>query len=183
VPYDVILADPPWSYTVWTGKKSRTSDSKYPVMTFSQIRELPVSELVSDNCTLFLWVPPPILEDVFRHEIIQAWGFSYKTFAFTWIKQNAKSGGLATGMGHYTRANAEPCLLAVRGSMPVAHNGIPQVVLSPRTEHSRKPHGVYGRISKLYPDARKLELFARGPGESGWDVWGDGAENGIAWHV
>lgn len=40
-------------------------------------------------------------------------GFVYKTAAFVWIKKNRKNGGNFWGMGAYTRANAEVCLLGV----------------------------------------------------------------------
>lgn len=51
---------------------------------------------------------------------MDAWGFCYKFVAFVWVKLNRKAPTLFTGMGYWTRANAEICLLATRGT----RNGI-----------------------------------------------------------
>ena len=40
---------------------------------------------------------------------------SYKTVAFVWVKQNRRNDDLLTGMGSWTRANAEICILATKG--------------------------------------------------------------------
>jgi len=78
----------------------------------------------------------------------------------------------AIGMGHYTRANTEPCLLGIQGSMPVADKSISQVIRAPRGKHSAKPVEIHKRIELLYPKAKKIELFAREPVD-GWEPWGD----------
>ena len=43
-----------------------------------------------------------------------------------------------------------------------------------KQEHSRKPDEVQERIEAMYPNATKLEMFARRRRE-GWDAWGDEA--------
>ena len=48
-------------------------------------------------------------------EVIEAWGFTYKTVAFNWVKQNKTGAGLFWGLGNWTRSNSEICLLAVKG--------------------------------------------------------------------
>lgn len=40
------------------------------------------------------------------------------------------------------------------------------------TVHSRKPVSAYEIIENMFPDAKKIELFARRE-RSGWDCWGD----------
>ena len=63
--------------------------------------------------------------------------------------------------------------MATRGNvLRPAVNTVSSLILSPRREHSRKPDEVYERIERMYPNARKLELFARNKRE-GWDSWGD----------
>ena len=67
----------------------------------------------TDDSALFLWAINSMLPEAI--EVIGAWGFTYKTVAFTWIKTNAKSPGFFTGLGYWTRCNPEQCLLATRG--------------------------------------------------------------------
>lgn len=171
--YGVILADPPWSYYTWdenTGPNGRTAAKHYSTMQVEDIAALPIASLAADNCALFLWAVWP---DIFRaQEVIQAWGFTYRTIAWVWVKLNPSSLGFHTGLGYYTRANSEPCLLAVKGSMPPAVKDIQALICSPVREHSRKPDEQYGKIARMYPGQSYLELFARRP-RNGWDIWGN----------
>ena len=87
--YQIILADPPWAYRVWSKKGTgRSAESHYPTMSIEDIKKLPVSELAAENCILFMWVTFPTLQEAFS--VIEAWGFRYKTVAFAWVKQNRK---------------------------------------------------------------------------------------------
>ena len=106
--YDIIYADPPWSYKVWSDKgDSRCAESHYPTMQKADIQRLPIERIAAKDSVLFLWVTAPCLIEGI--ELITAWGFTYKTVAFTWVKQNKKSDSIFMGMGYYTRANAEYC--------------------------------------------------------------------------
>lgn len=86
--YQVIYADPPWSYNVWK-EKGKTAASHYKCMKKDEIQKLPIQSICDDNCILFLWVTFPCLEEGL--ELIKSWGFIYKTCGFTWIKRNKKS--------------------------------------------------------------------------------------------
>ena len=103
-------------------------------------------------------------------EVLTAWGFSYKTVAFVWVKQNRKNDDLFTGMGYWTRANAEICILATKGHPKRVDAGVRQVILSHIEEHSKKPDEARERIVRLMGDLPRVELFARQSPE-GWDVW------------
>jgi N6-adenosine-specific RNA methylase IME4 len=174
--YGVILADPPWAYKAWDTKtnQGRTAESYYPTMNVDRIGDLDIP--AADNCALFLWATWPCLPDALA--VMDAWGFTYKTIAWTWAKLNRSGLGFHFGMGYYTRANTEPCLLAVKGNMPVATHDVQALIVSPVREHSRKPDEQYGKIERLYPDVLKLELFARRP-RPGWAVWGNEVESDI----
>lgn len=137
-----------------------------------EIFELPVSEIADDNCILFLWVTFPCLKEGLQ--TIEKWGFCYKTCGFTWIKKNKKSEGLFWGLGYWTRANAEICLIATRGKPKRESKSVHQVILSPLEEHSKKPDEARKRIIELCGDVPRIELFARQSAE-GWDCWGDEA--------
>lgn len=170
--YSVIYADPPWSFEVWSGAgKDRAAENHYPTMQQEEIEALPVSRFAADNCALFMWAVMPQLAEALR--VIAAWGFEYKTCAFVWVKQTQDEQRLATGMGYWTRANAEICLLATKGSPPRLNADVHQVVMSPRLEHSRKPDEIAARIERLIPGPY-IELFSRRKRE-GWDAWGNQA--------
>jgi len=175
--YNCVLADPPWEYRVWSEKGAgRSAESHYPTMPVKDICALPVADIAAPDSALFLWVTFPVLPDAFK--VIAAWGYTYKSVAFTWIKTNRKSPGYHVGMGHYTRANAEICLLATRGRMPRVSKGIRQLIVSPVEEHSKKPDETRERIVQLFGDIPRIELFARRRAD-GWDAWGNEIEPDI----
>jgi N6-adenosine-specific RNA methylase IME4 len=167
--YAVILADPPWSFTTYSRKgKGRSAEAHYDCMTFEQVKALPVAEWAADDAVLFLWATDPLLPRAL--EVIDAWGFAYKTVGFYWVKENASGEGFFTGMGFWTRANPEQCLLATRGRPKRQAADVKRLVVAPRREHSRKPDEIYERIERLV-DGPYLELFARAS-RPGWASWG-----------
>ena len=168
--FSVIYADPPWEFRVYSGKgKQRSAERHYDTASLNDIKALPVPALAADDCALFLWCVMPELPGAL--DVIKAWGFEYKTAAFTWIKENRSGEGLFWGMGYWTRANAELCLLATRGAPKRLAMDVHQVVMAPVTEHSRKPEEVRIRIERLLAGPY-LELFARRE-RPGWVTWGD----------
>lgn len=178
VKYDVILADPPWRYSdnIDNHPKRRTATKHYPTMKLKDICNLPVKNLVNKNCALFLWVTWPTIQNSF--DVISSWGFEYKTIAWVWVKMNKSGFGYFYGTGYYARANTEPCLLAIKGSMPPVAKNVQSLIAAPIMEHSKKPYDQYSKINRLYPNAKKLELFARRPVD-GWDVWGNEVNSNV----
>lgn len=178
--YGAILADPPWRFEVWNGetvRKARGAEGiHYDTMSAADIAGLPVAQLAAADCVLFLWVTWPTLPQAF--DLLGAWGFTYKTCAFDWTKARASQVEMfqddipvQVGMGYWTRANTEPCLLATRGKPKRLNADVRQAIIAPRREHSRKPDGVHERIERLVAGPY-CELFARQP-RRGWDVWGN----------
>ena len=99
--YNVIYADPPWTFKTFSDKgKDRSPEKHYSVMTLQDIKDLPVNKIANDDSVLLMWVVDPLLDKAF--EVINAWGFKYKTVAFTWAKTNKKSDGFFTGLGYWT---------------------------------------------------------------------------------
>jgi N6-adenosine-specific RNA methylase IME4 len=137
-------------------------------MTLDTIKALPVAEWAATDCALFLWVTDPSLPQAL--EVIHAWGFAYKTVAFTWIKTTKDGMGFPIGCGYWTRANPEQCLLATKGHPQRFSRSIRQLIIAPRREHSRKPDDVYERIEALVAGPY-VELFARSQ-RPGWESWG-----------
>lgn len=168
--YSIILADPPWSYRDKAAAGKRGAGFKYQTQETPWIIDLPVADIVADDAVLFLWVTMPKLNECWP--VIESWGFDYKTVAFTWVKRNKKSDSWFWGMGRWTRANAELCLLATRGKPKRQSASVHSVVDARIREHSQKPDEVRERIVELCGDLPRIELSAR-ESASGWDAWGD----------
>ena len=168
--YNIIYADPAWTFTFWSNKAQRKVSDKYDLMSAEDIYKLPVNEIADENCILFIWVTYPNL--IQGLETIKKWGFKYKTCGFSWIKKNKKAESLFWGMGYYTRSNNEICLLATKGKPKRISSRVHQVVIDKIREHSRKPDCVRNRIVELCGDLPRIELFARQK-TPGWDVWGN----------
>ncbi len=174
--YDIIYADPPWEYRQSGSTRSGRGMAKahYQTMSTDMISQLPVIKISSKNAVCFMWATFPNIAEALK--VMEKWGFVYKTAAFVWIKENKKRKSLFWGMGAYTRANAEVCLLgikkAVRARQIVKSHAVHQVVISPVECHSKKPEEVKKRIVELLGDIPRIELFAREKC-AGWDCWGD----------
>ncbi len=168
--FGVIYVDPPWTFHVYSGEgKQKSPERYYNVQSLDDIKAMPIEKLAADDCALLLWAVLPELPGAL--DVIKAWGFTYKTVGFTWIKQNKSGEGLFTGLGFWTRANAEVCLLATRGSPKRLAKDVHQVILSPVGEHSVKPEEARSRIQRLLPGPY-LELYGR-QSVPGWTVWGN----------
>lgn len=174
--YQVIYADPPWSYRDKALAGNRGAGCKYDIMDTKSISELPIKKLADKDCALFIWVTMPKLNEVF--DLIEEWGFEYKTCAFTWVKRNKKSPTWFMGMGRWTRANTEICLLATKGKPKRVSAAVRQVVDTPIEQHSKKPDIVRERIVELMGNLPRVELFARQKAD-GWHSWGNEIESDI----
>ena len=173
--YKIIYADPPWSYRDKRDKHPRLcggASAHYPTMDLSDIKNLPVNNIADDNCLLFLWATFPNLKEAL--DVIEAWGFTYKTLGFSWIKTNKNNGKPFFGIGWYTKSNCEVCLIGVKGKPFKASNSVSSVIISPIEEHSKKPDEVREKIVEFAGDVPRIELFARQSAD-GWDCFGNEA--------
>lgn len=175
--FDVILADPPWPQNARNNPKTRFglgAHGHYHQMRLEEIYALPVKEVAAERCMLFLWATWPKLKDAMA--VVEAWGFRYSTLGFNWTKLNPKSGTPFFGVGHYGKSGSEVCLLAHRGRpLKPAVNTVSSTLLHARLRHSEKPEEVQRRIELMYPEANKLELFARRQ-RANWTTLGDGID-------
>lgn len=173
--YSIIYADPPWSYA--DKNCIGAAEAQYHCMNVNDICALPVKDIAADNCALFLWATYPMLKEALK--VIEAWGFTYKSIAFQWVKLNRSGFGFFYGLGRWTRGNTEPCLLAVKGKPSRNSNSVSQLIFSPVGRHSQKPAETRDRIIELMGgDHSCIELFARETAE-GWDSWGDEIPGGV----
>lgn len=172
--YQIIYADPPWKYRDKSKSHGGGAESHYPCMVTENICDLKIPS--ADDSVLFLWVTFPQLEEALK--VIRAWGFTYKTGAFTWVKTTNDNNPLM-GMGRYTRANAEICLLATKGKgCQRVSASVRNTQFYPRQAHSQKPSEFREEIVKLFGDLSRIELFARRKVE-GWDCWGNEVDSDI----
>ena len=183
--YNTVLSDPPWRFKTYNEKgRQRSPDWKpfkdslskhYDTMETEAIAALPVAELCAPDAVLFLWICWPMLPDALA--LVEAWGFTYKSCAFSWMKAHAGQMDLyaeaipvQVGMGYWTRSNSEVCLLATRGKPKRRSGNVRQGIIEPRREHSRKPSCVHERIEHLV-GGPYIELFARSTRKN-WTSWG-----------
>jgi len=168
--YNILLIDPPWSYKDKANSGERGVQYKYPTMSDKELLLLPINEIAANDSLLFLWATFPRLE--FAIQLMKAWGFEYKTVGFLWCKKNKKSDSWFWGMGNWSRANAEICLMGVKGKPKRKSPKVHQLVTARIGEHSAKPPEVRDRIVELCGDLPRIEIFAR-ERTPGWDVIGN----------
>lgn len=183
--YQIIYADPPWSYNDKMSGHSFSLDHEYETQDLNWIKNLPVGGIADKNCALFLWEVSPLLPEALQ--VMTAWGFKFKTVAFVWSKKY-KDGMPVSNLGRWTMGNVEMCLLGTKGTPKRIRTDIKQLVEDYRAEHSRKPDSVRKLITDLMGDLPRIELFARDDGSrnlfgenrfDGWDAFGNEVENGI----
>jgi N6-adenosine-specific RNA methylase IME4 len=180
--YNVIYADPPWSYDqkqVGRGNKSGAI-GQYNTMGLEDIRALPIDEITEDNAVLFLWATVPLLPEAIS--VIPEWGFKYKTYII-WEKT-----GLL-GMGNWIRIQNEMILIAVKGKVKPFGHQEKNIYQHPICDHSAKPHFFRQKVKQLALKSgldKRLELFARSREGffpdyeyEGWDVYGNEVNNSI----
>ena len=169
--FDLILIDPPWKYSKRSNKDTKfgLGSSQEDILPVKELKALPVVNLARPECLLLMWTTMPMLKDAL--EIMEAWGFEYKTNAFSWVKVNKNDLRPVFGIGFYTKSNVELCLLGSRGERAVKPrvNDVSSVILHPPMEFAHKPPEVMRRIDRMYPDLTKIELFAKEKwGGRGW---------------
>jgi N6-adenosine-specific RNA methylase IME4 len=128
-----------------------------------------VSDVVSANAHLYLWVPNALLPEGLA--VMQGWGFRYVS-NLVWAKRRKDGGPDGRGVGFYFRNVTELILFGVRGSMRTLDPGRRQVnmIETRKREHSRKPEEAYDLIEACSPGPY-LEMFAR-YARPGWSSWG-----------
>ena len=133
--YPIIYADPPWRYSQ-KGLQG-AAENHYPTMNINELCALPVAELAAPDSALFMWATFPQLPEALR--LIEAWGFTYKSVAFVWLKKNRKADSWFYGLGFWTRGNAEICLLATRGHPKRQAANVHQFIISPIAKSPMRP--------------------------------------------
>lgn len=172
--YNIIYADPPWSYdNKKTGGSLKSgAEQKYPTMSTVEISQLPISQIANKNSVLFLWATVPMLPDALQ--VMKSWGYKYKT-KITWHKTGR------VGLGYWFRGEVEELLFGIKGKIPAFRCQAPNYIETKVLGHSEKPEEFRQLIEKAtskMEDRRMIELFARKK-VPGWDAWGLDVESDI----
>jgi N6-adenosine-specific RNA methylase IME4 len=176
--YDIVLADPPWDY-YGNPNSYGAAAQHYDLMSDEELLALNVRDRwMTDRSILFLWTTAPRMG--FAYKCLEAWGLHDRGVQFVWAKTTKH--GVPVGAQGVRPSIVKPtCEFVIAGStvrrgrpLKLSDEGIRHTILAPKTQHSRKPDDVHERIARMYPTARKIELFARRP-YPGWDAWGNQA--------
>ena len=197
--YNLIMADPPWSYRDSSNSGDRGAVHKYATLSLLELKMMrpEIDKIAAPNCALALWATAPMIREALA--VVDAWGFKYSTILMTWIKtvdtkkrvtEAARRQGFGEeivfgileeagvqmfrprkGMGHWTRSNAEFLLLGTRGKVERINKGVGSVIITEPREHSRKPDEARDRLIELFGNVASLEMFSRASAP-GWTTWG-----------
>lgn len=173
--YKIIYADPPWQYDDKALNRGG-AERHYMTTANAELENIDVQSVCDDDCIMFMWATFPKMQEAL--DLMAAWGFTYKTVGFTWVKKNRIKQTWFWGMGRWTRSNAEVCLIGVKGKPKRICMGVHSVIDAPVMKHSEKPQVVRDKIIELMGDIPRLEMFAR-CAPCGWDVFGNEAPNSI----
>ena len=176
--YEIVYCDPPWDYKGQKqhngkgGKDTGGAISHYSTLKLSDLKNLNVASICDENCLIFMWATSPHLDQAI--ELLKAWGFKWATVGFVWDKKRVNP-------GFYTMSQVELCLIGKKGKIPKPRGlrNIRQLVRLERTKHSEKPKEVMKRIDAMFPQQKKIELFARSKYKN-WHTWGNEIENDVS---
>lgn len=170
--FDIIYADPPWSYeNKNTGGSMKSGASyQYQNMTIDEICALPVPEISNKSSVLFLWVTTPL--NYYGFEVMNSWGFEYKTKIY-WQKI------MSLGMGFWFRGQVEELWLGIKGDIKAFRMQEKNWISAKVERHSKKPEVFRKLIERSVvnmPSQNKIELFAR-QNTNNWASWGNEITN------
>jgi N6-adenosine-specific RNA methylase IME4 len=168
--YNVVLVDPPWRFVAYSAMGEKKSPSRhYHCMSADELRALPVFDLAAKDCALVMWAYWPLLP--LALELAVAWGFKFKSGG-TWAKRSKTGRKWAFSTGYLFRGACEPFVVATLGRPEIGSRSERNLIVAPVREHSRKPEAMHAALERLFPGAKRCELFAC-QRRDGWDGWGD----------
>lgn len=173
--YGIIYTDPPWQQKRGGIKSVRPNSSggdiPYHTMSFEDIvnfHNTVLPKLCADKCNIFMWTIDKYLPQT--EQFMKEAGYSLHA-RIIWDKVTGIPAAFTIRYAHeyllwfYIKGNIlKPCE-EMRGKYT-------DVIREQVTRHSKKPEIAYKMIEDLFPDVRKIELFARNT-RNGWDSWGD----------
>jgi len=170
--YDIVYADPPWQQNKGGLRKCRPNQKRELDYTTLSLEEIKNIIKKYDANILFMWT---IDKYLFNAEKI-AKDLGYNLHArIIWDKTNGIAPAFTIRFCH------EYLLWFYKKFIPIdkkQRGRWKSVITEKSTKHSVKPNIVYNMIESFYPDAKKIELFAR-ERYDGWDCFGNELSNTI----
>lgn len=170
--YSVIYSDPPWKQQKGGLRKCRPNQGRmldYQTLSMEDIAEYQrqAGKIARKNHSVFLWTIDKFL--FMAEQMMSALGYRLHA-RFIWDKGNGIAPAFTVRFSH------EYLLWFYKAKLPsiaVEQRGKFLTVLRERaTVHSKKPLCAYEMIEALYPDATRLEMYARAERQN-WDCWGN----------
>ena len=171
--YDIIYTDPPWEQKKGGLRKSRPRQTRkldYQTCKLSEIKEIhkKAFELCNNKHNVFMWSIDKFLFDT--EQMMKELGYELHA-RFIWDKENGVAPAFTIRYSHeyllwfYKKGKMiKPCK-EQRGKYTT-------VLREKATKHSKKPECVYQMLEIMFPESKKIELFARNK-RDGWDCWGN----------
>ncbi len=171
--YDIIYTDPPWCQKKGGKRACRPNqgrDLDYQTMVLSDIYELHKRVFVytAKKHNVFMWTIDRFLFDA--ESMMKDLGYQLHA-RIIWDKCNGIAPAFTVRFAHeyllwfYKKGDM---LMPCKDSRGI----FTDVLREPAMQHSRKPVCAYQMIESMFPDANKLELFARCE-RDGWDSFGN----------
>lgn len=177
--FETILVDPPWAEYA-----ARAPGAGLRVLSLAELKLVPVAELSSPQCFLWLWCGESHRDDA--RELMRHWGFR-AIDDVVWLKRGvgAAPGPAPREQQVFLRVK-EHCIVGVKGDVRgqrsslehMVHGRLDSDVLvddePPQPTSTRKPAQVYDIIEAFCTSRRRLELFGEDHCiRAGWVTFGD----------
>lgn len=171
--YGIIYSDPPWAQKKGNLRACRPNQKKeldYPTLSVDEIKNIheKAFELLDDKSDVFMWTIDKYLPET--EEFMKELGYTLHA-RIIWDKGNGIAPAFTVRFSHeyllwfYKKGHMLMPSKETRGKYTT-------VIRENSTVHSHKPEIVYEMIDDMFPNANKLELFARNQ-KKNWDCWGN----------
>lgn len=171
--YDIIYADPPWPQRKGGLRKARPNQGReldYKTMSVEDCFTVmdKYFDMASERHNVFMWA----IDKYLLAAETQMQKRGYKLHArLIWDKENGVSPAYTVRFSHeYLLWFYKPSKMLKPRSE--TRGKYATVMREASTVHSRKPEIAYKMLEDMFPNAHKIELFARRT-RSGWDAMGN----------
>ena len=171
--YDLIYSDPPWPQSKGNIRKCRPNQDKkldYPTLSLDEIKNIHIEaiRLCEPKHNIFIWAIDKYLGET--EQMLKDLGYTLHA-RMIWDKGNGVAPAFTVRYSHeyllwfYKKSNILMPCAEQRGKYTT-------VFREPSIKHSKKPQCVYKMLEAMFPETRRLEMFARNT-RNGWDCWGN----------
>lgn len=165
--------DPAWKQTKGNRRKCRPNQGKeldYSTCTIEEIKEIHrvVTGLCNKKHNIFMWTIDEYIHST--EQMMKELGYELHA-RFIWDKENGVDPAFTIRFTHeyllwfYKKGDILMPSKETRGKYTT-------ILREPSTKYSKKPLCAYEMLENMFPESKKLEMFARS-NRQGWDAWGN----------